>query len=124
MGIGSVFGQLRLVRGGTRGHSSYHGIAPARPSLASLLMSSALALALNSFKVATTQAHASVLAPGQQPGAQALQDFSTPPTVPLLAHSPYSLSTQSTFGSLLLPCPGAPRLLSPSSLLMHGSLDT
>ena len=124
MGIGSVFGLLRLVRGGTRGHSSYHGIAPARPSLASLLMSSALALALNSFKVATTQAHASVLAPGQQPGAQALQDFSTPPTVPLLAHSPYSLSTHSTFGSLLLPCPGAPRLLSPSSLLMHGSLDT
>ena len=60
MGIGFVFGQLRLVRGGTRGHSSYHGIAPARPSLASLLMSSALALALNSFKVATTQAHASV----------------------------------------------------------------
>ena len=124
MGIGFVFGQLRLVRGGTRGQSSYHGIAPARPSLASLLMSSALALALNSFKVATTQAHASVLAPGQQPGAQALQDFSTPPTVPLLAHSPYSLSTRSTFGSLLLPCPGAPRLLSPSSLLMHGSLDT
>ena len=124
MGIGSVFGLLRLVRGGTRGHSSYHGIAPARPSLASLLMSSALALALNSFKVATTQAHASVLAPGQQPGAQALQDFSTPPTVPLLAHSPYSLSTHSTLGSLLLPCPGAPRLLSPSSLLMHGSLDT
>ena len=124
MGIGAVFGQLRLVRGGTRGHSSYHGIAPARPSLASLLMSSALALALNSFKVATTQAHASVLAPGQQPGAQALQDFSTPPTVPLLAHSPYSLCTHSTFGPLLLPCPGAPRLLSPSSLLMHGSLDT
>ena len=124
MGIGFVFGQLRPFRGGTRGHSSYHGIAPARPSLASLLMSSALALALNSFKVATTQAHASVLAPGQQPGAQALQDFSTPPTVPLLAHSPYSLSTHSTFGSLLLPCPGAPRLLSPSSLLMHGSLDT
>ena len=91
MGIGFVFGQLRPVRGGTRGHSSYHGIAPARPSLASLLMSSALALALNSFKVATTQAHASVLAPGQQPGAQALQDFSTMPAAEQKRHLEGSL---------------------------------
>ena len=107
MGIGFVFGQLRPVRGGTRGHSSYHGIATV-VTVASLLMSSALALALNSFKVATTQAHASVLAPGQQPGAQALQDFSTPPTVPLLAHSPYSLSIpRSALFSFLAPAPRA-----------------
>ena len=40
-------------------------------------MSSALALALNSFKSASTLAFSSILAPGQQRGAQVIPDFST-----------------------------------------------
>ena len=54
-------------------------------------MSSALALALNSFKSASTLAFSSVLAPGQQRGAQAIPEFLAMPAAEQKRHLEGSL---------------------------------